>query len=79
MNPDERTRRLQEIADGLTRRGLATPARIALDVIVPLGFLAGQAAQFARPLLPHGRWRGYASALEDEAGWQALQKLIGRR
>ncbi|HWQ12854.1 MAG TPA: hypothetical protein VNL77_08640 [Roseiflexaceae bacterium] len=79
MNHDERTTLLRELADGIARRGLAAPARIALDVIAPLGFLAGQAALFARPLLPHPRWRSYATALEDEAGWRALHELIDRR
>ena len=76
MDPDERSRVLQELARGIERRGLAAPARIALDVIAPLGFLAGQVALFARPLLPGDRLRSFASALEDEASWQLLRRLI---
>ncbi|MFO7170566.1 MAG: hypothetical protein DIU80_021265 [Chloroflexota bacterium] len=76
MTPDERIPILQELAHGIARRHLEAPARIALDVIAPLGFLAGQIALFARPLLPSERWRMYAAALEDEESWGALRRLI---
>lgn len=78
MNADERTQLLHELSEGIARRGLAGPARIALDLIAPLGFLAGQAALFARPLLPLARWRSYAAALDDERAWRELRELIER-
>jgi hypothetical protein len=49
-----------------------------LDVIEPLGFLAGQIALFARPLTPFGRWREYLMALEDEEGWKILHRMVDR-
>ena len=76
MDSEERTHLLRELADGIRRRGLSAPASIALDIVAPLGVLAGQAAMFARPLLPHGRWRSYAAALDSEDGWQELHQLL---
>lgn len=73
------TNLLEQIADGLARRRLITPARIALDVVAPLGFLAAQAALFARPLLPVGRWRDYVAALSDEQGWRQLRDLLEKQ
>jgi hypothetical protein len=78
MTPDERTTLLRDFAAGIDRRGLTTLARIALDVIAPLGFLAGQAALFARPLLPSTHWRNYAAALADESAWRELRDLMDR-
>ena len=80
MNTRQRTALLQELADAIARRRLTAPARIMLDLIAPLGFLASQVALFARPLAPFGRWRDYLMALEEEVGWQKLQSLVdGRR
>jgi hypothetical protein len=76
MNADERTQLLQNLARGIQRRGLGTPARLVLDVLTPLGVLVGQAALFARPLLPTGTWRSYAAALEDERAWRELRDLM---
>lgn len=78
MNHSERTRLLESLAGGLTRRGLGVPARLALDVIAPLGVLASQAALFTRPLLPSQRWRDYVTALEDERAWGELRDLMDR-
>ncbi|HNP69528.1 MAG TPA: hypothetical protein PLO33_15125 [Kouleothrix sp.] len=76
MNNEQRTLILQRLAAALARRRLVAPARIALDVIAPLGFLAGQAAQFVHPLVPAGRWHDYVAALSDEQGWSTLQSLV---
>jgi hypothetical protein len=76
MDTAQRQRLLHELAAGIARRGLAAPARLTLDVITPLGFLAGQVALFARPLLPTARWRSYAAALDDEASWRELRNLL---
>ncbi|MEN9937134.1 MAG: hypothetical protein RLZZ387_3713 [Chloroflexota bacterium] len=78
MDPKQRDKAIEELAAGITRRGLDAPARIVLDVLGPVSFLAAQTALFTRPLLPTGRWRGYASALGDEEGWRALQRLVAR-
>ncbi len=79
MEQNQRNHILTQMAEGLARRRLATPARIALDLIAPLGFLAGQAALFAQPLVPAGRWRDYVAALTDEQGWRTLQRLLEQR
>jgi hypothetical protein len=79
MNSEQRARALRNLADGITRRRLALPASMILDVIEPLGFLASQVALFARPFAPLGHWHDYATALEDEASWKELHSLIDQR
>ena len=76
MDTEQRNQILQQIADGIRRRRLEAPARLALDAIAPLGFFASQVALFLRPLTPLGRWRDYLTALEHEQSWNALQRLV---
>jgi hypothetical protein len=76
MDSQERTQILQQLADAVARRRLTAAARLALDVIAPVAFLASQVALFARPLTPLGRWHDYVAALDDEQGWNVLQHLI---
>ncbi len=78
MDPEHRMHTLQALAAGIARRRLSAPARLVLDVIEPLGFLASQIALFARPLTPFGRWREYLLALEDEDGWRILRHMVDR-
>jgi hypothetical protein len=78
MDNDLRTTLLQELADRIARVHLSAPARLMLDMVEPLGFLAGQIALFARPLTPFGRWREYLTALEDEEGWKILHRLVDK-
>ena len=79
MDSTERTQILQEIAARIAHWRLLVPARLFLDVVEPLGFLASQVALFARPLTPLGRWRDYLTALEDEEGWEILHDLVDRQ
>ena len=79
MNADQRAQILQQIAHAIARRHLTAPARLALDVISPVSFLASQIALFARPLTPLGRWHDYASALDDEQSWKVLQGLVEKQ
>lgn len=76
MDADQRARILRALTDGMARRHLLAPARIALDVLAPVSFLAGQAALFLRPFAPLGRWQDYIGALEDEEGWKVLRRLV---
>jgi hypothetical protein len=76
MNSDQRAQVLQQLTQAIARRRLTTPARLALDVIAPLSFLASQVALFVRPLTPLGRWHDYVAALDDEQGWKVLQRLV---
>jgi len=78
MDVSRRTAILQTLVDGIARRGLLTPARIMLDVVEPLGFLASQVALFARPFVPLGRWQEYLSALDDQEGWIILHEIVDR-
>jgi hypothetical protein len=78
MDAERRLILLQNLAAGLERRRLVAPARFALAIVEPLGFLAGQLALFMRPLTPLGRWREYLMALEDEEGWKILYQLVDR-
>jgi hypothetical protein len=79
MNADQRAQILQQLAQAIARRHLTAPARIALDVISPVSFLASQFALFVRPLAPLGRWHDYASALDDEQSWKVLQGLVEKQ
>jgi hypothetical protein len=79
MNTDQRTEILQQLAAAIARHHLTAPARIALDIVAPVGFIAGQVAQFLQPLTPVGRWHEYVSALGDEHGWLVLQRLVDQR
>jgi len=79
MNSEQRHQILQQLADTIRRRRLTAPARLALDVLAPLGFLASQVALFVRPLTPLGRWHDYVAALDDEQGWKVLQSLVENR
>jgi hypothetical protein len=76
MNNDQRQDTLKELATRLSERRLTTPARMMVDAVVPLGFLASQTALFIEPFFPHGRWRSYVTALADEQGWEALQRIL---
>jgi hypothetical protein len=76
MNIDQRTQILQQLAQALARRRLTAPARLALDVLAPLSFLASQVALFLRPLTPLGRWHEYVAALDNEQAWEVLQRLV---
>jgi hypothetical protein len=78
MDLSRRAAILQTLADSIARRGLLTPARIILDVVEPLGFLASQAALFARPFAPLGSWQEYLTALDDQEGWKILHDIVDR-
>lgn len=69
---------LERLATAIARRGLTTPARIALDAIAPLDVIAGQMALFARPFMPHGHWAAYMDALCDARGWARLRDILNR-
>lgn len=79
MDVAQRNTILSQLAGLIIRRKLTTPARMMLDVIAPLGFLAGQMALFARPFAPPGRWREYMSALEDAEGWATLRDMVDQQ
>ena len=79
MNTERRSEILQQLASAIARRRLTAPARFALDIVAPLGFIAGQVAQLVQPLTPAGRWHDYVSALDDEQGWAVLQRLVDRQ
>ncbi|MBC8160957.1 MAG: hypothetical protein H7Z42_07035 [Roseiflexaceae bacterium] len=67
------------LAAALRRRRLDGAARLALEVIVPIAFIACQAALFARPLTPPGRWRDYVDLMTTEANWNALRCSIDQQ
>lgn len=79
MNTDRRMEILHQLAAAIARHRLTAPARIALDIVVPVGFIASQVAQFVQPLTPAGRWHEYVSALDDEQGWFVLQSLVDQQ
>lgn len=79
MDADRRAEILKQLSAAIARRRLTAPARIALDVIAPLGFMASQVALLVRPLTPPGRWYEYVSALDDEQSWLVLQHFIDQQ
>jgi hypothetical protein len=79
MNADQRAQILQQLAQAIARRRLTAPARLVLDVIAPLSFIASQLALFVRPLTPLGRWHDYVAALDDEQGWNVLHGLVEKQ
>jgi hypothetical protein len=79
MNTEQRAHILRQLTAAITRHRLTAPARIMLDVLAPVGFIASQVAQFATPLTPQGRWRDYTSALDDELGWKLLRQLVDQQ
>lgn len=78
---DEQTRlhTIAELAQQLQKRRLTGAARLVLDTIEPIAFLASQLALFARPFTPRGQWRSYVDALTDEDGWKVLKQSIDER
>ena len=78
MNSDERTQTLEALADRLRQRPFVGAARLLLDVVEPVDFLASQLALFAKPLTPRGRWHTYVDALCDESGWKQLRRMVDR-
>ncbi len=71
---------LEQVADYVRDKGLATPALILLGIGRPLGFAAGQCLVLLQPLLPHQGWQAeigrMAAALGDEAAWTRLENLL---
>ncbi|MBV9786759.1 MAG: hypothetical protein JOZ51_01185 [Chloroflexi bacterium] len=71
---------LPTIAAYLRRHGLATPALMLLQIARPLSFLGSQSLLLIQPILPVHRWQAgigqTARALEDEAAWTRLEKLL---
>ncbi len=78
MNHPPDNEPLEQLAEAIVQRGLAAPARMMLDVVAPLGFLASQVALFARPFVPATRWMRYVDALSDAQGWEQLRDILNR-
>lgn len=78
MNRSPHDEPLEQLADAIVQRGLAAPARMLLDILAPLGFLASQMTLFARPFVPGDRWTRYADALSDARGWEQLRDILNR-
>jgi hypothetical protein len=76
----EEDRALQKLARVLRSHGLATPALMLIDLLVPLAFVGEQALAMFAPLLPSAAWREGAhtlvSTLKDEHQRSVLQRLL---
>lgn len=79
MNDQHQDVRLSEIAEGLRRRRVAGAARLFLEIIDPVAFLASQTALFVQPFTPRGRWHDYIDVLTKEANWRALRRLVDQQ
>lgn len=71
--------RLGEIAAGLRRRRIDGAARLVLEVVEPVAFLASQAALFVQPLTPRGRWHDYVDLMTKEANWRTLRRMVDQQ
>ncbi|GAB4205601.1 MAG: hypothetical protein OHK0022_31860 [Roseiflexaceae bacterium] len=82
MEQDQRSEQAQAVravAEVLAQSRLEAPARLLLDVIAPVDFLASQVATFTRPLVPFGRWRNYVAAFESEESWALLRRMVDQQ
>lgn len=79
MNDADETQRLQALATTLQRRNLDTAARVLLDVMTPITFLASQAVVFIQPMIPRGRWQMYVDLLCEETNWARLREMLDQR
>ena len=78
MDQSEREQRLHELVTTLSHQKLDGAARLLLDIVGPVSFLASQVALVVRPLTPRGRWHDYVDALTEEEGWNAFRRFINR-
>jgi hypothetical protein len=69
---------VDQIAAWLRRHGLATPALMLIGIARPLGIVGGHALLLLQPLAPQWQDRigRMASAIEDDATWTRLEKLL---
>ena len=78
---EEEDHAVRELVYALQRHGLATPAIMLIDLLVPLAFVGEQALAMLAPFLPGG-WRegGHTlmSTLKDEHQREVLQRLLER-
>ena len=79
MNDADETQRLQALAATLQRRKLGTAARILLDVMTPIAFLASQTAVFIQPMIPRGHWQMHVDLLCEETNWARLRVMLDQR
>lgn len=79
LPPDEREALIGRIIDFIARRGLQTPALIALEMHRPLGFVAAHAIMvgtpLVAPLLGLERLQGFARLIREPG---AIDELIAR-
>lgn len=75
---------LDELADAITRRHLATPALFFLESMRPLSFVGSQMMVFLRPMVsmvwtnPH-RWDQLARVLEQRGAVDELARRLEAR
>lgn len=75
---------LDELADAITRRHLATPALFFLESMRPLSFVGSQMMVFLRPMVsmvwtnPH-RWDQLARVLEERGSVDELARRLEAR
>jgi len=68
---DDDRKFLDELADGLTKRRLASPAVFLLESIKPLGWLGSQLLLLFRPMV--------AVVFHDPVRWDRVQRLLEHR
>jgi len=79
LDPEERDRILQKVADGIVRRGMETPAILFLEMNKPLSFFAGQGlivmSPFVAPFVGFENLQIATKVLDDRDN---IERLIRR-
>jgi|SRR5579872_5533589 len=79
LDPEERDRILQKVADGIVRRGMETPAILFLEMNKPLSFFASQGlivmSPFVAPFIGFENVQIATRVLEDRDN---IERLIRR-
>lgn len=64
------------LAAGLRRRGLATPALMLVEMLTPVGHVAGDVVKAISPLLPSRTWHANAATLAGTLGDTPSRDLL---
>lgn len=64
------------LAAGLRRRGLATPALMLVEMLTPVGQVAGDVVKAIGPLLPSRSWHTTAITLAGTLGDTPSRDLL---
>ena len=76
QNPDREA--IVQLAASLRRHGLATQTLMLVEMLAPVGQIAGSVVQAFGPLLPHRRWHRTAATFAGTLGDPSSRDLLLR-